>query len=126
MVMPYEILVVDDNDLNLLLLEKLLKMEGYRVVTAHNGREAIHLIQVRKPDLAILDVMMPEIGGYELCRKFREPPYSLQIPIVMLTAASDIDEERRRAQKAGANDVWVKPFDMNILRSDLNGLLKID
>jgi CheY-like chemotaxis protein len=62
--MPYRILVVDDNDMNLTLLSKILELEGYQVTTALNGTEAIRLAELQMPDLAILDVMMPDMDGY--------------------------------------------------------------
>ncbi len=61
--MPYHILVVDDNDMNLFLLAKILELEGYQVTMAHNGMEAIQAAVQKKPDLALLDVMMPDMNG---------------------------------------------------------------
>lgn len=121
--MPYRILVVDDNDMNLTLLSKILEMEGYQVMTALNGIEAIRLAEQHMPDLAILDVMMPGMDGYELCRKMRQPPFNKNMPIVMLTAMSG-DKDRKEALDAGANDVWNKPFDMGQLRVRIGELLK--
>ena len=121
--MPYRILVVDDNDMNLILLSKILEMEGYQVMTALNGMEAIRLAEQQMPDLAILDVMMPDMDGYELCRKMRQPPFNKNMPIVMLTAMSG-DKDRKEALEAGANDVWNKPFDMGQLRVRIGELLK--
>jgi CheY-like chemotaxis protein len=121
--MPDRILVVDDNDMNLTLLSKILEMEGYQVMTALNGIEAIRLAELQMPDLAILDVMMPDMDGYELCRKMRQPPFNKNMPIVMLTAMSG-DKDRKEALDAGANDVWNKPFDMGQLRVRIGELLK--
>jgi len=72
--MPYSVLVVDDNDMNLMLIAKILELEGYQVASARNGREAIQSVVAKMPDLAILDVMMPDMDGYELCQKLRQPP----------------------------------------------------
>ena len=113
--MTYRILVVDDNDMNLFLLAKILELEGYQVTLAHNGIEAIQSVVQKMPDLALLDVMMPDMNGYELCRKMRQPPFNTQIPIVMLTAMSS-EGEREDALEAGANDIWSKPFDMELFR----------
>jgi len=123
--MPYHILVVDDNDINLVLLARILELEGYQVTKAHNGMEAIQSAEQKMPDLALLDVMMPEMNGYELCRKMRQPPFSMEIPIVMLTAMSS-DGERVQALEAGANDIWSKPFDMEVFRRHIGELLKKD
>lgn len=121
--MPNHILVVDDNDLNLVLLAKILELENYRVTTAHNGTEAIKVLSKESPDLALLDVMMPEMNGYELCRKIRQAPINSKMPIVMLTAMNS-KSERSQALKAGANDIWSKPFDMNIFRQRIGGTIK--
>lgn len=123
--MPYHILVVDDNDLNLVLLAKILELEGYQVTMAHSGLEAIQSAEQTMPDLALLDVMMPEMNGYELCRKMRQPPFNMEIPIVMLTAMNS-DGERAQALEAGANDIWSKPFDMEVFRRRIGELLKKD
>ena len=123
--MTYNILVVDDNDLNLVLLAKILELEGYQVTIAHSGLEAIQSAEQKLPDLALLDVMMPEMNGYELCKKMRQPPLSMEIPIVMLTAMSS-EGERVQALEAGANDIWSKPFDMQVFRRRIGDLLKIE
>jgi len=121
--MPYSVLVVDDNDMNLTLIAKILELEGYKVVLARNGKEAIQSIVANMPDLAILDVMMPDMDGYELCQKLRQPPLNVVAPIVLLTAMNS-DMERSLAIKAGANDIWSKPFDMELFRRRVGDLLK--
>jgi CheY-like chemotaxis protein len=121
--MAYHILVVDDNDMNLVLLSKILEMEGYQVTTAQDAMEALKLVEQKKPDLAILDVMMPEMNGYELCRNMRLLPFGRELPIVMLTAMSS-DRERTQALEAGANDIWTKPFEMNLFRQRVGELIK--
>ncbi len=78
--MTYSILIVDDNDINLVLLGKILELEGYQISKAHNGTEAIQAVMNRMPDLSILDVMMPDISGFDLCRKLRQPPLSVINP----------------------------------------------
>ena len=120
--MSYRILIVDDNDINLLLISKILDMEGYQVCLAHSGTEALQLVLEKMPDLAILDIMMPVMNGYELCKKLRQPPYNVCIPIVMLTAMTS-ELEKKQAQEAGADDVWSKPFDMDLLRQRIGDLL---
>jgi len=121
--MSYSVLVVDDNDMNLALISKILELEGYHVISARNGREAIQAVLQNMPDLAILDVMMPDMDGYELCQKLRQPPVNAAVPIVLLTAMSS-DMERQLAIKAGANDIWSKPFDMELFRRRVSELLK--
>jgi CheY-like chemotaxis protein len=121
--MSYSVLVVDDNDMNLVLIAKILELEGYRVVLARNGKEAIQAVELSMPDLAILDVMMPDMDGYELCQKLRQPPLKVVVPIVLLTAMNS-DMERSLAIKAGANDIWSKPFDMELFRRRVGELVK--
>jgi CheY-like chemotaxis protein len=120
--MSYSILVVDDNDINVLLISKILKMEGHQVYSARSGSEAIRSVMEKMPDLAILDVMMPIMNGYELCKKLRQPPINTNIPIVMLTAMAS-ENEKKRAIDAGANEVWSKPFDMDLFRQRIGVLL---
>lgn len=123
--MSSQILVVDDNDMNLLLISKILELEGYEVSIAGDGQEAIQAMINNKPDLAILDVMMPDMDGYELCRKLRQPPISADMPIVMLTAMNS-DMEKALAVEAGANDIWSKPFDLDIFRRRIGELVQAD
>jgi two-component system response regulator MprA len=121
--MTHRILVVDDNDVNLRLVTKILEIEGYVVMVAHNGAEAIRTVADERPDLAILDVMMPDIDGYDLCRKLRQPPLNATMPIVMLTAMNPA-LERALALDAGANEVWPKPFEMDTFRRRVGELLR--
>jgi CheY-like chemotaxis protein len=121
--MPSTILIVDDNEINLKLLSKVLELAGYQVITARSAKVAIQQIQGRMPDLALLDVMMPDMDGYELCHFLRQPPINASFPIIMLTAMND-EVERNLALKAGANDLWSKPFEMDEMRTRLDALLK--
>ena len=100
------ILVVDDEQRLVALVESYLKQEGYRVVTAYNGREAITVGQRESPDLIVLDVMMPEMDGYEFMRKHRADHNT---PIILLTARVD-DEEKVIGLEVGADDYMTKPF----------------
>jgi CheY-like chemotaxis protein len=120
--MSYAVLVVDDNDMNLMLISKILELENYQVVLARNGMEAIQSVVAKMPDLAILDVMMPDMDGYELCQKLRQPPLNVTVPIILLTAMNS-SMERSLALKAGANDIWSKPFDMELFRKRVGELL---
>jgi two-component system, sensor histidine kinase ChiS len=121
--MPYHILVVDDNVINLSLIAKILELEGYQVTVARNGMEAIQSVMHDMPDLAVLDVMMPDMDGYALCRKLRQPPLNASVPIVLLTAMNS-DMEKQQALEAGANDIWSKPFDMDMFREHVGELLE--
>ena len=120
--MSFHILIVDDNEMTLDLLTKILELDGYKVTLAHNAKEAIDSAVQKMPDLVLLDVMMPEMDGYELCRKMRQPPFNAKIPIVLLTAMNS-DGEQAQAQEAGADEIWSKPFDMQKFRQRIGELV---
>jgi DNA-binding response OmpR family regulator len=104
--MSRTIMVVDDEKRLVSLVESYLTQEGYRVVSAYNGREALNVARREKPDLIVLDVMMPEMDGYEFMRKHRADSNT---PIILLTARVD-DEEKVIGLEVGADDYMTKPF----------------
>ena len=104
--MSKTIMVVDDEKRLVSLVESYLTQEGYRVVTANNGAEALPIASREKPDLIILDIMMPELDGYGFMREHRK---ELDTPIIMLTARVD-DDERVIGLELGADDYVTKPF----------------
>jgi DNA-binding response OmpR family regulator len=104
--MAKTIMVVDDEKRLVSLVESYLTQEGYRVVTAHNGMDALTVGRSEKPDLIVLDVMMPEMDGYEFMRKHRAENNT---PIILLTARVD-DEEKVIGLEIGADDYMTKPF----------------
>ena len=121
---PAKILVVDDTPKNVKLLTDLLTVKGYSVVTAASGREALALMDAETPDLVLLDVLMPEMSGYEVCRKIRENPATEILPIVMVTAL-DPSEERIKGLDAGADDFLTKPINQAELLARVRSLLRI-
>lgn len=104
-----EILVVDDEPNIVLSLEFLMKKEGYQVRTASNGKEALHALKESKPDLVLLDVMMPRMDGYEVCQAVRGDPELSSVCIIMLTAKGR-EIEREKGLAVGADDYVTKPF----------------
>lgn len=104
--MSKTILVVDDEKRLISLVESYLTQEGYRVVSANNGREALPVASREKPDLIVLDIMMPEMDGYEFMREHRK---ERNTPIILLTARVD-DDERVIGLELGADDYVTKPF----------------
>ena len=104
--MSKTILVVDDEKRLVSLVEQYLKQEGYRVLTAHNGKEALEVARRDEPDLIVLDLMMPEMDGYEFMRAHRAEQNT---PIIMLTARVD-DEDKIVGLELGADDYVTKPF----------------
>ena len=103
------VLVVDDEEHIRRILKFQLEKNGYNVVTAENGEEALKLVRLAAPDLILLDLMMPKIDGFEVCRQLRADFQTNQIPIIMLTAKSDLPDKIRGLQ-GGANDYLVKPY----------------
>src|SRR5829696_2829287 len=104
--MSKTIMVVDDEKRLVSLVESYLTQEGYRVVIAYNGKEALTVAHRERPDLIVLDVMMPEMDGYEFMRKHRADNNT---PIILLTARVD-DEEKVIGLEVGADDYMTKPF----------------
>lgn len=105
----YKILIVDDVLSNVLLLKVLLTNEKYNVVTAMNGTQALKMVESELPDLVLLDVMMPDISGFEVARQLKEKPAFAQIPIIFLTALNSTADIVKGFQM-GANDFISKPF----------------
>ena len=108
---PGRVLVVDDEEKNRSLLKDSLEAKGYEVEEAGNGQEALDKIAARSPDAVLLDVMMPDMDGYEACRRMKANPATAGIPVLMITALSDRDE-RLNGIKEGASDFLTKPIDI--------------
>lgn len=105
----YKILIVDDVLSNVLLLKVLLTNEKFNIATANNGRLALEQVKAEKPDLVLLDVMMPDMSGFEVAQKMRETPEMVDIPIIFLTALNST-EDIVKGFKVGGNDFISKPF----------------
>lgn len=123
------VLVVDDEPINRRVLQNHLNVAGYKVVEANNGKEALDLLQKRNFDLILLDIMMPNMSGYEVCEKIRKTYSSSELPIVLLTAKNRVSD-LVAGFNVGANDYLTKPFSKNELLSrikthlNLNGIHK--
>ena len=116
-----QIVVVDDDPKITSLLRRSLAFEGYEVLTAENGAEGLQLLMKKEPNLIILDVMMPQVDGWEVCRRIREGGSTT--PILMLTAKDDISE-RVKGLDLGADDYLVKPFALEELLARVRALLR--
>ncbi len=121
--MTPRILVVDDDQIIIQITARVLSSAGYEVFKAPNGPEALRQVDEIRPDLVILDVMMPEMDGYEVCRRLRAKPTTARLPIMMLTAQESV-EEKVRGFEAGADDYMTKPFQPPELQARVKVLLR--
>jgi adenylate cyclase len=117
------VLAVDDQPTNLRLLDAVLTPRGHRVVTAASGAEALALLETEDIDIVLLDILMPEMDGYEVCRRIRSTPATEFLPVVMITASGA--EQRLAALEAGADDFVTKPFDKSELLARVVSLARI-
>ena len=119
-----KVLVVDDTPMNIKVLLDLLTVKGYEVITAESGSVALEKIETRKPEVVLLDVVMPEMDGYEVCRRIRANPETAALPVVMITAL-DPTQERIKGLEAGADDFLTKPINQAELLVRVRTLLRI-
>lgn len=118
-----KILIVDDERDMTHFLSVRLRSRGYDVSTASDGREALSQIKKNRPDLVLLDVMMPKFNGYEVCRYLKQDEDTKNIPIIFLTARDQI-QDRVLAKESGADDFLSKPFEGKLLVNKVENWLK--
>ena len=118
------ILVVDDTEPNLRLLRALLTGAGYEVVTAASGTDGVTAASRENPDLVLLDIMMPDLTGFDVCQRLRAAPETRRTPIVFLTALHEM-EDHMRAVDVGGDDVLTKPINKLELLLRVKSLLRI-
>ena len=116
-----KILLVDDSATTLMMEQLMLRGQAYRIVTARNGREAVAAARNEKPDLILLDVVMPEMNGFEACRRIRQEE-SAQMPIIMVTP-SDEEQHVQSSFRSGCSDYITKPINRMELLSKVRGYL---
>ena len=121
--MSARILIVDDIEANRKLLAAKLEAQYHTVLLAENGPQALEIAKAKDPEIILLDVMMPGMDGYEVCRRLKADPVTNHIPVVMVTALSDT-EDRVRGLDAGAEDFLTKPIDDFVLNSRVNALIR--
>jgi two-component system alkaline phosphatase synthesis response regulator PhoP len=117
-----KILVVDDEIYIVHILDFSLGMEGYDVVTALDGEQALDKLKSEKPDLIVLDIMMPKLDGYEVCKAIKSDPATKQIPVILLSAKGR-NVDQKMGFDVGADDYITKPFSPRKLVERINQLL---
>ncbi len=122
--MSARVLVVDDQPLNVKVLEAKLSSEYYEVISATDGASALAAMREEKPDIVLLDIMMPGMDGFEVCRQMKADPSLVHIPVIVITALSEA-RDRVRGLEAGADDFLTKPINENALFARLRSLLRI-
>lgn len=120
--MIYSILVADDDAMNREIMEAFLATENYQVHLANNGATALQMTTQLQPDLLILDVLLPDMTGYEVCQHLKTAAATTAIPILIVTGY-DEPEDRQAAKAAGANDFLARPFDPEDFLAHVRALL---
>jgi len=119
------ILIVDDDPMISEMLELILEQDGFQLEVAHNGSQALEKARAIIPDVILLDVMMPDMNGFDVCREFRNDPILAEVPVIMVTALGD-----RRSHltgiEAGADDFVTKPFDTVLMRARLKTMMRLN
>src|SRR5213076_2354637 len=122
--MTARVLVVDDVELNVKLLEAKLSSEYFEVIAADNGPTALELAESELPDIILLDIMMPRMDGFEVCRRLKANPRTADIPVVMVTALSDV-ADRLRGLESGADEFLTKPVNDTALFARVRSLVRL-
>ncbi len=117
-----KVLVVDDEEHIVMILKDSLEFSGFQVVTAYDGLEALERVEKDQPELIVLDIGMPKLDGWEVCRRLKADPKTQDIPIIILTAYAQTSDKRKGVQ-LGADRFISKPCDLTYLVEEINALL---
>ncbi|MDD3087317.1 MAG: response regulator [Candidatus Omnitrophica bacterium] len=117
-----KILVVDDELDVQSIISFRLEINGYKVSVASDGQEGLDKIKAEKPNLVLLDLMLPKINGFEICRMIKFDDKFKDLPIIILSAL-DKEDDRKKAMEGGADAYFLKPFDLEVLLEKINSLL---
>ena len=118
-----KLLLVDDDKDFVIALATRLESRGFEIIKAFDGKEGLEKVYVEKPDAIVLDVVMPEINGFDVCRKLKEDENFKDIPVIMLTGKSEPDDVQT-AKKIGADAYFIKPFELDMLLYEVYALLR--
>lgn len=119
-----KVLVVDDHPANVDLLSSMLTREGYQVVTASDGEQALRMVDATHPDLVLMDVLMPKLSGYEVCEHMKRNPATRLTPVVLITALHE-REDKIQGINAGADDFLTKPVNVHELKARVRSLVRL-
>ncbi|ADE36345.1 response regulator [Methanohalophilus mahii] len=117
------ILIIDDEPDAIIAAKRALQSEGYNVIEAYNGKTGLEAIEEKTPDLILLDVMMPDMDGFEICKQLKKDELYNHIPIIMLTAKGEVDD-RIEGIETGADDYITKPFNLRELKARIRMVLR--
>jgi DNA-binding response OmpR family regulator len=118
------IMVVDDEEDIIALIQKILTKEGHTVITARDGKEALQKLKEIKPDLILLDIMMPGMSGYQVCKMIKQSNETHSITVAMLTVKADDEDKIRALENSGADWYFTKPIDVKRFARSIEWLLK--
>ena len=121
---PSSVLIVDDNSKNLQVLADILRAKNYRVATSKDGFKALNFVSKRKPDIILLDIMMPDMDGYEVCRRLKDDANTRDIPVIFISALTDTADKVKGFQ-AGGVDYITKPFQKEEVFARVDAHLKL-
>jgi CheY-like chemotaxis protein len=113
------VLVVDDNDMNRDVLSRRLQREGYEVSTVENGKRALEVLAIEKYDIVLLDIMMPDMDGFETLKRIRNNDKLKSLPVIMLTSLNEM-EDVKKCVGLGANDYVLKPYNIEDLKNRID------
>jgi two-component system, OmpR family, alkaline phosphatase synthesis response regulator PhoP len=120
--MPKKILIVEDDPSFSRAINHIIQKEGYDVITASNGMTGLRMAQEEKPDLLVLDVMLPGLDGFEICQRLRQTQLTTSLPIIMLSAKGQ-EADRTTGLKVGASEYLTKPIERTLLLEKIAALL---
>ncbi len=116
-------MIVDDEMDTLLTTKRALEIDGYNVIEANDGKKALEIIRIENPDIILLDLMLPEMDGFDVCKKVKTDPLYGHIPIIMLTAKGEI-KDKVDGIEIGADDYVTKPFNLSELKARIKMILR--
>ena len=122
--MAKKILIVEDNIVILTMQKQIFEMEGYEIVTAQEGMDALKKIHQEHPDVVLLDVNIPGMNGFELCRQIKEDPNLQSIIVVMISAVYYSDEDAKKGMAMGADAYFTKPYENEVLQGKIKELIE--